>query len=166
MSLKTLKMKTITVRRVDLQFDAERITDPTRQVDQAIELINRVLQREPAGLAAQLIVTGMKLKLIMPKFICSYAHDIACFADFTVEARSERAALRQIRRALKAGRFNNVDPSPCWENGPANQRVFVQGQATEYAPTTTLAEIINERKSHGSHHSLPAPGQRPGSPRP
>ena len=66
----------------------------------------------------------------MPKFICSYAHDIACFADFVVEARSERAALRKIRRAFKTGRFAYVDPSPCWENGPANERVFVQGQAT------------------------------------
>ena len=58
MSLKTLKMKTITVHRVDLQFDAGQITrgDSARQVDQAIELINRVLQREPARLAAQLIV--------------------------------------------------------------------------------------------------------------
>ena len=77
----------------------------------------------------------------MPKYICSYAHDIACLADFVVEARSERSALRQIRRALKAGRFNNVDTSPCWENGPSNQRVFVQGQATEYSPTTTLEEL-------------------------
>ena len=51
-------MKTITVRRVDLQFDAGQVThgDPARQVDQAIDLINEVLQHKPAGLAAQLIV--------------------------------------------------------------------------------------------------------------
>lgn len=84
----------------------------------------------------------------MPKFICSYAHDIPCFADFIVEAHSERAALRKLQRVLKAGRFDNVDPTPCWENGPTNERVFVQGKATEHAPTTTLEEIINERKSH------------------
>lgn len=36
----------------------------------------------------------------MPKFVCSYAHDIACFADFVVEAKSERAALRRIKKAL------------------------------------------------------------------
>jgi hypothetical protein len=51
-------MKTITVRRLDLQFDAGQITHgrPAKQVDQAIELINRALQQEPFGLAAQLIV--------------------------------------------------------------------------------------------------------------
>lgn len=51
-------MKTITVRRLDLQFDAGQITHgrSAEQVDQAIELINRSLQREPFGLGAQLIL--------------------------------------------------------------------------------------------------------------
>lgn len=51
-------MKTITVRRLDLQFDAGQIThgSSAQQVDQAIELINLTLQREPFGLGAQLIV--------------------------------------------------------------------------------------------------------------
>ena len=51
-------MKTITVRRIDLQFDANQITRGcnSKQVDQAIELINLTLQREPFGLGAQLIV--------------------------------------------------------------------------------------------------------------
>ena len=51
-------MKTITVRRLDLQFDAGQITHgpSARQVDQAVELINLTLQREPFGLGAQLIV--------------------------------------------------------------------------------------------------------------
>ena len=78
----------------------------------------------------------------MPKFICSYAHDIAGYADFVVEAKTARAALRKIRKALKAGEFENVDATPCWENGPTNDRVFVQGEATEYSPTTTLEELI------------------------
>ena len=82
----------------------------------------------------------------MPKFICSYAHDIACFADFVVEAKSERAALRKIRKALKAGKFENVDTTPCWENGATNDRVFVQGAATEYSPTTTLEELIGQEQ--------------------
>lgn len=56
----------------------------------------------------------------MPKFVCSYAHDIACFADFVVEANTERAALRLIRRALRAGKFANVDTTPYWENGATN----------------------------------------------
>ena len=51
-------MKTITVYRLDLQFDAGQVTHgrPAEQVDQAVELINLALQREPAGLGAQLIV--------------------------------------------------------------------------------------------------------------
>jgi hypothetical protein len=51
-------MKTITVRRIDLQFDAGQITKGSiaKQVDQAIDLINLALQREPFGLGAQLIV--------------------------------------------------------------------------------------------------------------
>jgi len=51
-------MKTITVRRLDLQFDANQITHGKneQQVRQAVDLINLTLQREPFGLAAQLIV--------------------------------------------------------------------------------------------------------------
>ena len=51
-------MKVITVRRIDLQFDANQITHgtPEQQVHQAIELVNLTLQREPFGLGAQLIV--------------------------------------------------------------------------------------------------------------
>jgi len=80
----------------------------------------------------------------MPKFICSYAHDIACYQDFVVEAGSERAALRKIRKALKAGQFENVDTTPCWENGPTNERVFVQGEATGHPPDTTLEDLIGK----------------------
>jgi len=49
-------MKTITVRRLDLQFDAGQITHgpAAAQADRAIELINLTLQREPFGLGAQL----------------------------------------------------------------------------------------------------------------
>jgi hypothetical protein len=78
----------------------------------------------------------------MPKFICSYAHDIACYADFVVEAKSQKAALRKIRQALKAGKFENVNATPCWENGSTNERVFVQDVATEHSPATTLEELI------------------------
>ena len=77
----------------------------------------------------------------MPKFACSYAHDIACFADFVVEAADEKAALRMIRRALRSGRFETLSADPCWENGPTHHRVFVQGPASEYSPTTTLDEL-------------------------
>ena len=78
----------------------------------------------------------------MPKFVCSYAHDIACFADFVVEAKSEKAALRKIRKALREGKFDNVETTPAWENGSVNQRVFVQGAATEHSPDTTLEQLV------------------------
>ena len=77
----------------------------------------------------------------MPKFVCSYAHDIACYKDFVVEAKHEKAALRQIRKALREGRFETVSADPCWENGANNERVFVQGPATKFAPSTTLDEL-------------------------
>ncbi len=51
-------MKTITIRRLDLQFDADQVThgNLVQQADQAVELINLTLQREPFGLGAQLFV--------------------------------------------------------------------------------------------------------------
>ena len=80
----------------------------------------------------------------MPKFVCSYAHDIACFADFVVVAKNEAAALRKIRKALREGRFKNVNAAPCWENGCTNERVFVQGPAGDYSPDTMLEELVEE----------------------
>lgn len=80
----------------------------------------------------------------MPKFVCSYAHDIACFADFVVEAKTEKAAVRKLRKALRDGKFAEVTATPCWENGTSNERVFVQGVADEHSTTTTLAELIGE----------------------
>ena len=87
----------------------------------------------------------------MPLFVCSYAHDIACFADFVVEAKSEQAALRRIRKALREGRFAEVDATPCWENGTINPRVFVQGTGSKYTPTTTLTELIGEEHRFSTH---------------
>jgi len=51
-------MKTITIRRLDLQFDADQITSgrAARQADQTVDFINLVLQREPFGLGAQLFL--------------------------------------------------------------------------------------------------------------
>ena len=49
-------MKTITIRRLDLQFDSNQITrgSAEQQARQAVDLINLTLQREPFGLGAQL----------------------------------------------------------------------------------------------------------------
>lgn len=51
-------MKIITVHRLSLRFDARQIThgNNEQQVREAVDLINRTLQREPFGLGAQLIV--------------------------------------------------------------------------------------------------------------
>ena len=58
-------MKAITIHRLSLQFDAGQITHgcPEEQAAQAIVLINQVLQREPFGLAAQLIATRDEIEV-------------------------------------------------------------------------------------------------------
>jgi hypothetical protein len=93
-------------------------------------------------------------EIIMPKYVCSYAHDISCYADFVVTAKNEKTALRLIKKALREGRFQNVDAAPCWENGSINERVFVQGPATEYSPDITLAELTGQK-----HRISPATGR-------
>ena len=52
-------MKTITIHRLSLQFDASQVTQgkDAEQAMEAVGLINQVLQRQPYGLAAQLIAT-------------------------------------------------------------------------------------------------------------
>ncbi len=51
-------MKAITIHRVEVQFDADQVTQGTaeEQANQAIEQINLTLQREHFGLGAQLII--------------------------------------------------------------------------------------------------------------
>jgi len=58
-------MNSITIHRLSLQFDADQITHgrSDEQADQAIELINSVLQREPFGLGAQLIATPDEIEV-------------------------------------------------------------------------------------------------------
>ena len=58
-------MKTITIRRLDLQFDTNQITHgPTeQQARQAVDIINRSLQREPFGLGAQLFATRDEIEV-------------------------------------------------------------------------------------------------------
>jgi len=90
----------------------------------------------------------------MPQFVCSYAHDIACFADFVVEAKSERAALRKIKKALREGKFAEVNATPAWENGSTDERVFVQGPANGHGPSTTLEELIGVEHQFSPHTHL------------
>ena len=51
-------MKAITIHRLSLQFDSGQITrgNADNQAREAVILINLILQREPFGLGAQLIV--------------------------------------------------------------------------------------------------------------
>jgi hypothetical protein len=50
-------MNVITIHRLSLQFNADQIThgQTNEQAVEAVDLINQILQREPFGLAAQLI---------------------------------------------------------------------------------------------------------------
>jgi predicted RNA-binding Zn-ribbon protein involved in translation (DUF1610 family) len=61
-------MNGITIHRLSLQFEADHIThgQPDEQADQAVNLINQVLQREPFGLAAQLIATRDEIEVESP----------------------------------------------------------------------------------------------------
>jgi len=58
-------MNSITIHRLSLQFDGGQITHGTteEQAAQAIDLINQVLQREPFGVAAQLIATQDEIEV-------------------------------------------------------------------------------------------------------
>ena len=58
-------MKSITIHRLSLQFDAGQITQGSdqQQAEQALDLINGVLQREPFGLGAQLIATPDEIEV-------------------------------------------------------------------------------------------------------
>jgi hypothetical protein len=87
----------------------------------------------------------------MPKYNCSYAHDISCYADFVVEAPSEKAALRKTRKALREGKFDKVEAVPAWGNGTANGRIFVHGPAAELATDTTLEQLIENPSSQYTH---------------
>ncbi len=90
----------------------------------------------------------------MPKFICSYAHDIACYADFVVEAKNQKAAQRIINQALRDWKFANTDTTPCWENGATNKRVFVQGLAPKEATDSTLEELTGDQHLFSPHTHL------------
>lgn len=82
----------------------------------------------------------------MPQFVCTYAHDIPCYADFIVEANSEAEAQQQIEQALREGKFESVEAEPWWENGPENSRVFVKCPATKGDSYPTFAELTAETK--------------------
>jgi hypothetical protein len=65
-------MKSITVHRLSLQFDAGQISGgtPEAQADQAIAQINAILQREPFGLSAQIIATREEIEVELTESPC------------------------------------------------------------------------------------------------
>ena len=78
--------------------------------------------------------------------MASFAYDIPYYADFKVEAVSELAAMRKMRKALREGRFKNVQGEQCWDN-ICSERVFVQ--ADDFDPkldshVPTMDEVIEE----------------------
>lgn len=58
-------MKAITVHRLSLQFDADQVTHgrPNEQANQAITLINQVLQRQPFSLSAQIVAARDEIEV-------------------------------------------------------------------------------------------------------
>jgi thymidine kinase len=58
-------MNTITIHRLSLQFDADQITHGLieEQAQEAVELINAVLQRQPLGLSAQLFALSDEIEV-------------------------------------------------------------------------------------------------------
>jgi hypothetical protein len=58
-------MSALTVHRLSLQFEADRVThgNNAEQAAQTIDLINRFLKREPFGLSAQLIATRDEIEV-------------------------------------------------------------------------------------------------------
>lgn len=79
----------------------------------------------------------------MPRFLCSYAYDVPCYADFYVEAENEEAAEKLIQEKLEAGAFSGVVGSPCWENAGENERVFLSSEAAEHDdPGICLDDLV------------------------
>ena len=56
------------------------------------------------------------------------------------------SSLEQSVATLAADEFpptpKVTEPTPCWENGATNERVFVQGETTGDAPDPTLEDLI------------------------
>ena len=66
----------------------------------------------------------------LKRYDIAYAYDVPYYVDFTIDATSEREALRIARRALKEGRFASVSGEPCYDNAH-NDRVFSMGRAQD-----------------------------------
>jgi hypothetical protein len=82
----------------------------------------------------------------MTKYNCSYAYDVSCYFDFTVEAETWEKAETKIEEALKNGVFAEClgEPDGSSANG---ERVFVSGEYDgEISADPTLEELEQEVK--------------------
>ena len=77
----------------------------------------------------------------MPKFKCSYAYDVPCYYDFTVEAADEAEAEKKIEEALVNRKFDKIGCDPCFEDAGYNPRVFVSGPADDDAEVDDLDNL-------------------------
>ena len=78
----------------------------------------------------------------MPKFNCSYAYDVSCYYNLTIEAADEREVQAKLEEALKAEKFGDCCGKPDWGSAPQNERVFVSGLAdNQDAPADDLDNL-------------------------
>jgi len=64
------------------------------------------------------------------KYVVSYAYDVPHYADFTVEARNEKDALRKAKKALRAGKFTDILGQS--DESAHAHRVFVMRRCGEH----------------------------------
>ncbi len=63
------------------------------------------------------------------RYVISYAYEVTHYADFAVEARNMKEALRTAKAALHAGKFSDVAGQP--DDTSAGHRVFVLRRCKE-----------------------------------
>lgn len=63
----------------------------------------------------------------MPRFNLSYACDVPSYANFSIEAESAEAALKEAERLLKEGAFGNVPTEVDW-GWADSYRVFLTSE--------------------------------------
>jgi hypothetical protein len=64
------------------------------------------------------------------KFVISYAYDVPHYADFLVDAKDKKDALKKAKEAFFSGKFNGIRGEP--DETTRNDRVFVHRAADDY----------------------------------
>ena len=63
------------------------------------------------------------------KYVISYSYNLPHYADFVVEARNQKEALRKAKQSLREGRFKEMGGQP--NDTVEDERVFVLKPADE-----------------------------------